>query len=69
MNRLAIEIDDYFCMHCLGLKKLPTRLVLPLKFRRWCICEYDQLQAWFEDANNYFTSDEKEEQADVPADH
>lgn len=61
MERLAIEIDDYFCMHCLGLKKLPTRLVLPLKFRRWCICEYDQLQAFFEEADKHFRDDDEQE--------
>ena len=63
MERLAVEIDDYFCMTCLGLKKLPTRLVLPLRFRRWCICEYDKLQAYFEEAAEHFAEDDEEKPA------
>ena len=62
IERLPVEIDDYFCMHCLGLKKLPTRLVLPLAFCRWCICDYHKLQAFFEKASDYFAEEEKEEE-------
>lgn len=66
-----LRIDEYFCLVCGGLKKLPDQLILDPHILRWCICEWPKMQKDFTEAFDYYAREEEEKglwAVEAPAD-